>query len=949
MTSAFGRLSSEIVEYISSEGISEPTPIQETAIPQILDSDDCFLLSAPTGTGKTEAALLPLLHKLSARIEKDGGIFGIAILYITPLKALNRDVFKRVRGLCEHLGVGIDVRHGDTTAYARRKQALYPPNLMVTTPETLQAILPGKRMRFNLRSVTAVVVDEVHEIAGSKRGVQLAVALERLEHLVGRPVQRVGLSATVGNTREVARLVGGVGRPVKMLWAGYATRDLSMRVEMPVPTDKHHLLAKRLAYPAHPISRLDRIRELVEGHESTIVFANTRSLAETMGAKLRLLAPSLEFEVHHGSLSKDARLAAEHRLREGEIRAIIATSSLELGIDIGQVDLVIQYGSPRNTSRAVQRVGRAGHRVGGKSEGVIIATVNLDDVTESGVILRRARANRIERTHVLRRAWDVLAHQVAGIVLEHRAIDVRTILQIVRKASPFRNVSMAELNRIIDFLAKRGMLRRNEYEVKMGPRTRAYYYEGLSTIPDVQQVMVVDSITRSSIGVLDEEYVREYIDTGSTFVIRGRPYVVVSVDDEEVLCQPIVGTDPTAPRWIGEMIPVPFEVACEVADLWNKAAERNEREVRRDIKKRYCLEDAAVGFLLRESRRAREELGCLPSKRRIVIEQFPSGTVIHAPLGTQGNETLGLIVAAVLTTRIGSEILVEHDPYRILLVSRGTVDAQAVKSILRTYDREQINVVLRLALKNTQTFASRFVQVARRMGIVKRNARLRDIPVGRLIESYVDSPVFEEAMEEVLSEKMDPMLIGNVIDRVREGTVEITTVRTEKPSTLARLIVEHKTRFEMITEVTGEEDVLRLLEERLLSRRMRLVCMRGDWESIRTVSTLDDTVRCTRCGSTLVAVTNTTDKDLKQLIARVQRGESLTRNERRRYERAALSSSLVATYGKVAVMVLAGRGIGPETASRILRPGNVEHRLTLLRAVARAERDYARTHQYWAR
>ncbi|MFW9846469.1 MAG: DEAD/DEAH box helicase, partial [Candidatus Thorarchaeota archaeon] len=414
--SAFSQLSKDINDFLTSQGMVSPTPIQEKAIPAVMSTDGNMLLLAPTGSGKTEAALLPLLHRLQ-QLKNQRELFGFYILYITPLRALNRDVFKRIESLCEHLGLTVAVRHGDTTQYARRKQVITPPNLLITTPETLQAILPGKRLRYHLKTVFAVVVDEIHELADSKRGVQLSLGLERLEYLVGSKVQRVGLSATVGNSGEVAKLLAGSTRKVETIWAGYDSRRMDLRVEMPTPNQEHRKLARKLIYPPHSAARLDRIVDLIRSHDSTIVFTNTRSFAETLGAKMLAMKPPYEFDVHHGSLSKDVRILAEERLKGGTSKAIIATSSLELGIDIGQADLVIQYSSPREVSRALQRTGRAGHGMGRTAEGVIIATANLDDITESGVILRRALVNKVERAEIPMNAWDILCHQISGILL----------------------------------------------------------------------------------------------------------------------------------------------------------------------------------------------------------------------------------------------------------------------------------------------------------------------------------------------------------------------------------------------------------------------------------------------------------------------------------------------------------------------------------------------------
>jgi len=287
--SDFAPLSKEIAEFLRANGITRFTPIQESAISHLHNTDDNTLLLAPTGSGKTEAALLPLLHRLQ-KMSKERELFGFYILYITPLRALNRDVFKRIEELCNHLGLTVAVRHGDTTQYARRKQAIKPPNLLITTPESLQAILPGKRLRHHLRTVFSVIVDEIHDLANSKRGTQLSLGLERLERVVGAPVQRIGLSATVGNPKDVASLLGGA-RPVKTFWAGYGDRQIELRVTMPEPKDDHRQLSKKIAYPPHSVARLEAIVELIRNHQSVIVFTNTRSFSEVLGAKMRSIKP----------------------------------------------------------------------------------------------------------------------------------------------------------------------------------------------------------------------------------------------------------------------------------------------------------------------------------------------------------------------------------------------------------------------------------------------------------------------------------------------------------------------------------------------------------------------------------------------------------------------------------------------------------------------------------
>ncbi|MFX1560635.1 MAG: DEAD/DEAH box helicase, partial [Promethearchaeota archaeon] len=900
---AFAPLSEEIATFLKANGMVQFTPIQEKAVPLFLKDQKNALLLAPTGSGKTEAALLPLLHRLQ-RMREVQELFGFYILYITPLRALNRDVFKRIEKLCKHLGLSVAVRHGDTTQYARRKQAIKPPNLLITTPESLQAILPGKRLRYHLRTVFAVIIDEVHDLADSKRGVQLSLGLERLDKLVGAPIQRIGLSATVGNPKEVASLVGGT-RATRTVWAGYSERLMNLSVEVPVPSDKHRALAKKISYPPHSVARLESIVDLINNHQSVLVFTNTRSFSEVLGAKMRAVSPPYEFDVHHGSLSKTARLYAEDRLKTGASKAIIATSSLELGIDIGLADLVVQYSSPREVSRLVQRVGRSGHGVGRPSKGVIIATANLDDIIESGVILRRARQNKVEDAKIPKKSWDVLCHQIAGVLLDVDEVEKDGLMKLITSAHPFSQVTIGELDTLLEFMHEKRIVELDGSSVKRASRTRVFYYDHLSTIPDVRQVNAVDMTSRTSIGVLDEDFVLSNVEAGSVFVIRGRPWNVVSVDDEtgEVLCIPAGGTDTEAPRWVGEMIPVPFEVASEVAKVWTSIMERDAKSVGKWLSSEYGIPRDSHGYILDVLKSSKDVLEHLPIEDLFVIESFEQGLVLHAPLGTKANETLGIVIAALLTTRFGVEVAVERDPYRILFTAGKKIDPSWVIDVLHEYSGEQVSVILRLAMKHTQNFASRFIHVARRMDVVKRDAKHKEVPVKYLIKSLEESPVFMETMREVLVDKMDEKRVMDVFDRYSKGALKVHVVTVDNPSHLARLIIEEKTRFEVMGEITDEDEVLRMMEERLLSKKFRLVCMASDhWNSVRTLTTLDDEIRCPICESKMIAAVQPTSKDLPKIIAKHVRGEKLTRSEEKEHKAESLTAELVSRYGKIALL-----------------------------------------------
>ncbi|MEM2141641.1 MAG: DEAD/DEAH box helicase [Candidatus Thorarchaeota archaeon] len=935
----FELLHDRIREVLADRGIVEPTPIQVAAIPEILRSRDNFLIVAPTGSGKTEAALLPLLSKMLEQTD-DRSSGGVRLLYITPLRALNRDLLERIERICTHVGLSVSVRHGDTSQHFRKKQLENPPDLLILTPETLQAIIPAPRMQMHIRNVRTAVIDEVHELAGSKRGVQLSLGLERLERIAGSRIQRIGLSATVGNPRTVAGWLGGTDQYVRIIWGGFESRRMILRVEMPVPDDEDMRIAREIKVSPYNVARLKRILDLINTHSSTLIFTNTRSFAELLGLKMRVIDPSLKLRVHHGSLSKSERLEAEDEFKNGSCKAMIATSSLELGIDIGQADLVVQYSSPRNVSRELQRAGRASHRVGGAAEGVVIATMNLDDVTESGVIVRRAILNKVEHVEIPMESWDVLCHQICGAVLDSGSVSLTELLEMTRETCPFRMFNRSHIERLIEFMKRRSLISVIGDRVAATRRTRKFYYEHLGTIPDVRQVPVLDILTRRTVGVLDEEYVKTNVAAGTSLVIAGRTYDVVSID-EEVLCRPAVSTDTAPPRWTGEMIPVPYEVAVEVSSVWNHVATMTKKRACKWLEKRYRLTKEAAEYVIQCIDASMHILGVIPSVKRVVIESTSMGLVVHVPLGTRANETLGLLLSALLSTRHGIDIGMESDPYRILLSTSQHIDPSEIECVLKGLEAAQTRTLLRLALKNTDAFLSRFAQVAKRMGVIEPEASSN---VARnLIRLLRNTPVFDEALNEVLFQKTDEKRVIEFLEDCRNGRIQFQIVIPASMSPLAQSIVEGRSRFELVGETLEEEEILALLERRLLSTELRLQCRNCSWSAVRKVYSLDEIVTCPTCLSRMISVFKIRRGDQKDSTYDGRRNRVSSNRLVRQMD---LTAQLVAEYGKRAVMVLAGRGIGPTMASRILSPSRMD-RVSLLRAIAAAEEQYARTRGFW--
>src|SRR5205823_5667492 len=554
----FALLSPPLKGLLQATGISNPTPPQVEAIPLIAQGDNVLII-APTGSGKTEAALLPLIDRMIRNPDRQG----ISLIYVTPLRALNRDLLRRLQAWSSKLGFSVEVRHGDTPAKERRRMAVKPPDLLITTPETLQAVLPGKRMRDHLRHVKSVIIDEIHELAGDRRGVQLTVGLERLREICVNGFQRVGLSATVGNPEEIALFLGG-NQTVKTVQIPL-NKLTKYKVEYPAPGEEDRDLAGRLYTTPEAAARLTLVDDLVEAHDSTLIFVNSRVNAELLGPKFNMM--DRKIMVHHGSLPREERVRAEEAFKGGEIKGLVCTSTLELGIDIGSVDLVVQYMSPRQVNSLVQRVGRSGHSLTRTSQGVLVS-VSTEDLLESIGVIELAKEGRLEPTIIHHGALDVLAHQVAGLLMDSEgSVSFAHVKQVLSRAFPYSGLEDAELEKVVEFMRKMGYLKRDDQDLYRTSRTRLYYYENLSMIPDERRYPVIDLTSQQSVGILGEEFMLTMAHVGLNFIVKGRVWQMKQItDDGKVYVLPV--NDPTAaiPGWDGQILPVPGSLAIRVGE-----------------------------------------------------------------------------------------------------------------------------------------------------------------------------------------------------------------------------------------------------------------------------------------------------------------------------------------------------------------------------------------------
>jgi ATP-dependent Lhr-like helicase len=931
----FKTLNPQIQGLIKKREWSSPTLPQEKTIPKILSGEN-VLVMAPTGIGKTESAMLPIFSKW---VEQKPA--PISILYITPLRALNRDMLQRMLWWAKHLEIDVAVRHGDTTDYERRKQVEFPPDLLITTPETLQAILPGSKLKQHLSNVKYVIVDETHELVENKRGVQLTIGLERLRELCG-DFQIIGLSATIGSPEKASSFLGG-DKPVKIVEA-MTTKELDIIVDSPRSTKLDKEIAEKIYVGEDTAARLKVIQNLIENHRSALVFTNTRESAEVLSSRLRNFEKKFEHDIHHSSLSKEVRIQAEDQFKKEEIKALICTSSLELGIDIGSIDLIIQYMSPRQVTKLVQRVGRSGHRVGEKSKGVIIAA-GPDDILESAVIARKAMAGELEEMHFHNLAWDVLANQTIGLALDEYDTDWKKIYNIVKRAFPYKDLEKRKLSDLLNFLQNMRMIYLNA-TVRRKRKAWRYYYENLSTIPDVYQYKVVDTIENREVGVLDEEFVAEHGEVGTTFVVKGRSWRVLSLDKGIVFVEPVEEIESAIPAWEGELIPVPEEVAKEVELLRKRIADlikkkKDYKEIIKDIRQDYPLTANACAKIIKYIKEQAKDKRNLSEPNKLVIEEGEEFVVIHSCYGSLINEALSRFLGAMLTGEFGTSIAIKSDPYRIMIQG---ADKDAVIKVLKENDSEDLEIVLENSVERSSMFKWRFLHVAKRFGALTKRAKWDKINISKFIDTYRDTLIFEEAKKEVFLEKMDVKGAKKFLDIFHSGKLKIVEEKGLSP--IGRKGLEFQFR-ELIGPEKPEKEIFTAFKDRLLATSLRLICMRcGEFRVTKTVANIKEDPVCPVCKSRLITAIKPYQKELEEIIKKDKQGKELTEQEKKKLKKLEDIADLVLTFGKGFIIALAGRGVGPDAAIRILAKQR-EDPEKFYEDVLDAEREYTRTKRYW--
>ncbi len=869
-----------------AETFGKPTPPQAQGWPAIQRGEHTLIL-APTGSGKTLAAFLwgidQLFRELSAPDEAPSGV---RLIYISPLKALNNDVHRNlrrplagIRRQAEELGVELPpirvaVRSGDTPQRERRAMLKEPPHILITTPESLYLLLTSPKAREMFRSVRTVIVDEIHTLAGNKRGVHLSLSLERLQALADAEVQRLGLSATIQPLEEVARFLGGgtwsgadeartlTPRPVTIVDAAY---EKALDLQVVTPLDDFRNVPGGSIWP----TLISRVLDLIRAHRTTLVFTNNRRLAEQTADRLTeqmaaeasgratglieggvvkgiglmatgtgpagLRDEAARVRVHHGSVAKEARLEMERQLKAGELPVLVGTSSLELGIDIGSVDLIVQLQSPKSAAQGLQRVGRSGHLVGQTSKGRIFPT-HREDVVEAAAIAGGMLRGEVEPTHTPRHPLDVLAQQIVAMVsVETQGVEA--LFNLVRRAYAYHDLSWRAFEATLEMLAGRYPSRSyRELRARLSwdrvnnrlaalPGSRMMALTNGGTIPDSGSFGAYLSDGKTKLGELDEEFIFE-TRIGDTMMLGSQVWRVIDMTDDRVMVAPAPGATPRMPFWRGDFPWRPYELGVKVGAFRREVAERlvaiaqelgledpgEIRELREapevaalldELHKRYALDRRSAWHTVDYLAGQLSHAGALSSDRTILVEVFEDALgdprlVVHSPFGGRVNGPWGLALAGALRERTGVEIEVETNDDGILLRLLDAETEFPLDVIAEMGPAEARERILK-ELPDSAVFGAHFRQNAARalllpgLGRGRRTPfwlqRLRARDLLQVVRRFDDFPIIAETYRDCLQDVLDLPHLEEVLTGIREGAIELAVVESLTPSPVAQSLL----------------------------------------------------------------------------------------------------------------------------------------------------------------
>ncbi len=823
---------------------------KEFSLPQLygvyeVHSRNNVLISAPTGATKTLTSFLSILNELVDLSEKGFLENKIYCIYISPLKALNNDIFKNLVEPLEeiekingkNLGIKVAVRTGDTTQAERAIMLKKVPHILITTPESIALLLSSIKFRENLKNVDWIIVDEIHALAENKRGVHLSLSLERLQRL-NSGMCRIGLSATIEPLVEIAKFLAGNERKCKIINVQFI-KQLDLKVLSPLPDliDTSFIDLNKETY-----NLLDK---LIQEHKTTLIFTNTRSGTERVVHHLKTKFPNKYTKIddndsgkvesligaHHGSLSKEHRFQIEDALRKGKLRVVVCSTSLELGIDIGYIDLVICLGSPKSIARLKQRIGRSAHRLHATTKGRIIV-LDRDDLVECSVMSKNAIEHKIDRVHIPNNCLDVLAQQIFGIALEE-VIDLNELYKLIKKSYCYRNLDKNDFDNVIKYLSGEfsTLEDRNVYakiwvnENKIGKRgkmARVIYMTNSGTIPDESNVKV--KINDYSVGTVEEEFL-EKLKKGDIFVLGGNTYEFKFSRGTVAQVVSAEGKRPTVPSWFSEMLPLSFDLANEVGRFRHLMEQKLKTQTREEIIKfinEFLYLDKNAAEAIYNYFKEQYNFLEIPHYKKILIENYKDEkgkmyVIFHTLYGRRVNDALSRSLAYIIGLTQHRDVEISFNDNGFYLSYEKNVNVIKAFNSLKT---KELKRVLEFAIDKSEVLKRRFRHCAMRSLMILREYKGRRKRVGRqqvssmILMSAVkrisnDFVILKEARREIMEDLMDIENTLKILDEKEKGNLEIKEVNSVIPSPFALNLI-----------VQGYSDILKMEDRIEFLKRM---------------------------------------------------------------------------------------------------------------------------------
>lgn len=800
-----------------------------------IHSRNNLLVSSPTGSGKTLTSMLAIINELVDSAEKGILEDKVYCVYINPLKALSNDIeinlktpLKEIEEIAgKKLGIRVAVRTGDTPQSEKQRMLKKPPHILVCTPETLAIVLSSIKFSQYLTDVQWCIIDEIHALAENKRGVHMSLSLERLQDL-SKKMTRIGLSATTAPILEVAKFLVG-DRGCKIVNISFS-KKFDLRVISPVG-DLIDVTEGELHSALYNL-----LDNLIQEHKTTLIFTNTRAGTERVVHHLKEKFPKRYTEnigAHHGSLSKNHRLNIEGRLREGKLKAIVCSTSLELGLDIGYIDLVVCLGSPKSVARALQRIGRSGHRLHETVKGRLIV-MDRDDLVECSVLLKNAIEKKIDRIHIPENCLDVLAQQIDGMAIQQKW-NVNELFSLIKKSYCYRHLKKEDFIEVINYLSGEYISLEDRHiyakiwfdkETKMigrrGKLGRVIYMTNIGTIPDEASVLV--KVGDHVVGTIDEAFL-ERLRPRDVFVLGGSTYEFRFSRGMVAQVSATAGRPPTVPSWFSEMLPLSFDLAMDIGKFRRYMEDRfvnkkSKEEIINFIHSYLYVDENAANAIYQYFYEQFMYAG-VPNDRKLVVEFYSDEArkyvIFHSLYGRRVNDVLSRAIAYAISRLQHRDVEIGINDNGFFVGSKRNMQAMRAFGLLKP---EELNEVMKKAIEKTEVLKRRFRHCAGRALMILRQYKGKKKRVGRqqvssmILMSAVkrisqDFSILKEARREVLEDLMDINNAKLILEQIKDGKIEVKQTSTSVPSPFA---------FNLI--VQGYTDVMRMEDKIEFVRRM---------------------------------------------------------------------------------------------------------------------------------